>query len=163
LLYLKEIFDSCFLLFYFISLYSFRIFVFGSAQSFCLVIVLLTIRSSLTSPSEESKKPRVRWLSAQKISPEEFCGLVRRRGRGRLVLNAANDSLVYERVELNFGQLQRLFLLKSSSVSLATVLEKRKLHGNPQLKLLLSYLLAKAVWQFYDSDWMTPNWSKHTI
>ncbi|KAF7537785.1 hypothetical protein G7054_g3488 [Neopestalotiopsis clavispora] len=121
------------------------------------------VRISVFLQGEGSKKSRVRWLSAQKISPEEFCGLVRRRERGRLVLNAANDGLVYERVELNFEQLQRLFLLKSSSVSLATVLEKRKLHGNPQLKLLLSYLLAKAVWQFYDSDWMTPNWSKHTI
>lgn len=43
------------------------------------------------------------------------------------------------------------------------MLEKRKLHGDVQLKLLLSYLLAKAVWQFYDSDWMATNWSKDRI
>lgn len=57
----------------------------------------------------------------------------------------------------------RIFLRDASSVPLATVLEKRKLQGNNQLKLLLSYLLAKAVWQYYESDWMTPSWTKHVI
>ncbi|KAI1826112.1 hypothetical protein F4861DRAFT_499199 [Xylaria intraflava] len=122
------------------------------------------VRIRVLLQSDESKFPRVKWLSSRKISPEEFCGLIRRRERGRLVLNAANDGLVYERAELNPEQLKRLLLLKASSVSLATVLEKRKLQqSDVQLKLLLSYLLAKAVWQFYDSDWMTTNWSKDRI
>lgn len=43
------------------------------------------------------------------------------------------------------------------------VLEKRKLQRDVQLKLLLSYLLAKAVWQFYDSDWMSSQWTKDSI
>ncbi|KAI1110422.1 peptidase S8/S53 domain-containing protein [Nemania sp. NC0429] len=112
---------------------------------------------------DESRPSRVKWLSARRISPDEFCGLIRRRARGRLVLNAASNGLVYERAELSPEQLERLFILKSSSVSLATVLEKRKLQGDVQIKLLLSYLLAKAVWQFYDSDWMASNWSKDRI
>ncbi|KAL6408085.1 hypothetical protein AUP68_08458 [Ilyonectria robusta] len=108
--------------------------------------------------------PKVQWLSAAKmISPIKFCGLIRREQRGRLILNAANDGLACVRVELNVEQLKRLFLWKAPSVSLATVLEKRKLDGDDQLKLLLSYLLAKAFWQFYDSNWMTRDWTKHTI
>lgn len=105
----------------------------------------------------------MQWLSAKKISPKDFCELIRRPQRGCLILNAADDGLAYERLELRFEQLNRLFLLKASSVSLATVLEKRKLDGDDQLKLLLSYLLAKALWQFYDSDWMMRDWTKHTI
>jgi hypothetical protein len=97
------------------------------------------------------------------ISPTKFCGLIRREQRGRLILNAAEDGLACVRLELNVEQLKRLLLWKAPSVSLATVLEKRKLDGDDQLKLLLSYLLAKALWQFYDSNWMTRDWTKHSI
>jgi hypothetical protein len=31
------------------------------------------------------------------------------------------------------------------------------------MKLLLSYFLAKAVWQFYDSKWMQREWTKETV
>ncbi|KAJ8116066.1 hypothetical protein ONZ43_g4521 [Nemania bipapillata] len=68
-------------------------------------------------------------------------------------LEEKGDKLISEQVE-------RRFLFKAPSVSLATVLEKRKLHGHDLLRLLLSYLLAKAVWQLYDSDWTASNWSK---
>lgn len=30
-------------------------------------------------------------------------------------------------------------------------------------KVLLPYLLAKAVWQFYDSEWMEGKWTKDTV
>ncbi|ETS84479.1 hypothetical protein PFICI_02504 [Pestalotiopsis fici W106-1] len=121
------------------------------------------VRISVFLQGDGSRAPRVRWLSSNKISPEVFCGLIRRRERGRLIFNAANDGLVYERADLDVEQLKRLFLLKASSVSLSTVLKKRKLHGDVKLKLLLSYLLAKAIWQFYDSEWMASSWSKHSI
>lgn len=101
--------------------------------------------------------------SAAGISPEDFCGLVRRRQRGYLILNASNDGLVFEKIDLDFEKLKRLYLLKASSVSLTTVLEKRKLEGDDQLKLLLSYLLAKSIWQFYDSEWMKRDWTKDSI
>ncbi|CZR58257.1 uncharacterized protein PAC_08148 [Phialocephala subalpina] len=116
-----------------------------------------------------SKPSKVQWLgsnkisSTDKISPMEFCKLIRHEVHGCLILKAADDGLVYERLYLEFERLKRLFLLKASSVSLATVLEKRKLDGHDQLKILLSYLLAKALWQSYDSDWMTKDWTKHTI
>lgn len=103
----------------------------------------------------------MRWLSAgTPVSPQDFCGLIRRPEPSRLILNAASDGLSYHNPDLN---IDRLFFLDESSVSLAAILEKRKLHGNKQLKLLLSYLIAKAVWQFYDSAWMTPYWTKDAI
>lgn len=66
---------------------------------------------------------------------------------------------------MNFKKFQELshFLLDASSVSLATILDTRKLHGDIRIKLLLSFLLAKAVWKFYDSNWMTSNWTKDSI
>ncbi|KAI0197476.1 hypothetical protein F4808DRAFT_473817 [Astrocystis sublimbata] len=121
------------------------------------------VRIRVFLQGDGTRPASVKWVGSRTISPEEFCALIRRRHRGRLVLNAASDGLVYERLELNLKQLERLYLLNASSVSLATVLEKRKLHGNDKLKVLLSYLLAKAVWQFYDSDWMRTNWSKNDI
>ncbi|KAI0401306.1 hypothetical protein F4802DRAFT_619006 [Xylaria palmicola] len=116
--------------------------------------------------------PRVKWQDSEKsseksspepISPKDFCDLIRHRAYGRLVLNAAREGLIYERAELSPEQLERCFQLEESSVSLATVLNKQKLHGDVRLKLLLSYLLAKAIWEFYDSDWMASSWSKDTI
>lgn len=80
-----------------------------------------------------------------------------------MILNASNDGLVFEKIDLDFEKLKRLYLLKASSVSLTTVLEKRKLEGDDQLKLLLSYLLAKSIWQFYDSEWMKRDWTKDSI
>ena len=54
-------------------------------------------------------------------------------------------------------------MLKSSSVSLATVIEAQKLKNDYQMKTLLSYLIAKAVWLYYDTAWMAERWTKHTI
>ena len=97
------------------------------------------------------------------ISPKDFCQLLSKKERSRLLLVAANKSLVYEKADLNQEQLKRVLLFKASSVSLTEILEKGKLKKDDQLKLLLSYLLAKAVWQFYDSEWMASKWSKDTI
>jgi hypothetical protein len=33
----------------------------------------------------------------------------------------------------------------------------------PKTRLLLSYILAKSVWQFYDSGWMQREWTKETV
>ncbi|KAH6888447.1 hypothetical protein B0T10DRAFT_488196 [Thelonectria olida] len=48
-----------------------------------------------------------------------------------------------------------------SSISLADVLDKYSV--DPKGKLLLAYLLAKSVWQFYDSDFMSARWSTESI
>lgn len=93
------------------------------------------------------------------ISSQQFCALLCRKTFERHVFSVGNDGLAF----LSTGSLEPFFLLDAPIVPLAEVLEQRKLHGDDQRKLLLSYLLAKAVWQFYESAWMTPHWTKHAI
>ncbi len=46
-------------------------------------------------------------------------------------------------------------------VSLAKVLETHRL--SPKMKIVLAYILARSVWQFYNSDWMKTKWTSETI
>lgn len=94
------------------------------------------------------------------VPKESFCPWVSRlqRGQCRAVCVASNGQLRHRESELVSGK----FSLKFSSVSLATLLDKGLL-VNTQQKTLLSYLLIKAVWEFYYSDWMMKEWSKHSI
>jgi hypothetical protein len=47
------------------------------------------------------------------------------------------------------------------SISLANVLERYSLA--PKFKLLIAYILAKSVWQFYESDFMKVRWTAESI
>jgi len=47
------------------------------------------------------------------------------------------------------------------SVSLADVLERRFLAAKE--KLLLAYILARSFWQFYDSEWMSSQWTTEAV
>lgn len=47
------------------------------------------------------------------------------------------------------------------SISLATILESRRLTS--KMKVALAYILARSVWQFYNSDWMNTGWTGETI
>lgn len=76
---------------------------------------------------------------------ETFCEIITNRQRSQLKLAVSDDRLVLQR----FGPLSQGFLLATSSVSLAKLLDVAKL--SQKMKLLISYFLAKAVWQFYDS------------
>lgn len=55
------------------------------------------------------------------------------------------------------------FALDSPSVSLADVLHSVELEKDKFRRLLLSYLLSKAVWQFYTSELAPGNWTKHAV
>ena len=37
------------------------------------------------------------------------------------------------------------------------------MRNDQQRRLLLSYLIAKAIWKFYDVDWMAEDWTKDTV
>lgn len=90
--------------------------------------------------------------------------MVRRSAHGRLLLNAFDEDLFEVNQEMGGSLDMHLDILEwAPSVSLATILSECKIASNTQLKLLLSQLLAKAVWQFYDSDWMSEGWSRHDI
>lgn len=54
-------------------------------------------------------------------------------------------------------------VVNEPSMSLGNLLYQKKLKNDDALRVKLSYLVAKAVWQFYDSHWMSEAWSKDTI
>ncbi len=95
--------------------------------------------------------------SGKIISMETFCEIITNRSRTQLKLATLDDSLIF----LGPGRLSQDFLLGASSVSLAKLLNVAKL--SRKMRLLLSYFLAKAVWQFYDSGWMQKEWTKETV
>jgi hypothetical protein len=88
---------------------------------------------------------------------DAFCEIITNRKRSQLKLAVSDDGLVFQ----GPGPLSQGFLLSASSVSLAKLLKITKLSW--KMKLLLSYFLAKAVWQYYDSDWMQREWTKEMV
>jgi hypothetical protein len=54
-------------------------------------------------------------------------------------------------------------VVNEPSVSLGNLIYQKKLKDDDAIRVKLSYLVAKAVWQFYDSHWMSEAWSKDTI
>jgi hypothetical protein len=95
--------------------------------------------------------------SSKVISMDKFCEIITNRKRSQLKLAVSDDGLLFQ----GPGPLSQGFLLSASSVSLAKLLSVAKLSW--KRRLLLSYFLAKAVWQFYDSEWMQREWTKETV
>ncbi|KAI7970601.1 hypothetical protein EIK77_004627 [Talaromyces pinophilus] len=92
------------------------------------------------------------------ILPEEFCKLTREQTITYPVLRGTRGSLTKER-----DKPQSIIVDHKPSVSLGNLLYEKKLKDDDALRVKLSYLVAKAVWQFYDSHWMSETWSKDTI
>ncbi|KAH6869555.1 hypothetical protein B0T10DRAFT_281115 [Thelonectria olida] len=110
---------------------------------------------------EDSDNTKTRVLRSargdKKIS--DFCKLLQSQELGCLKLRASSGGLFDDGIELSRDGIS----LQAPSVSLARVLASASLNKDSQRKLLLSYLLAKAVWQFYDSDWIAEAWSKQEV
>lgn len=87
----------------------------------------------------------------------KFCKIISNRQQSQLQLAASNGDLIFR----GSGPLLRGFFLRMSSVALSRIIDSTKL--SKKMRLLLSYQLAKAVWQFYDSDWMRSEWNKDTV
>lgn len=75
-------------------------------------------------------------------------------------LSASNNGLFREGVELP-GEPR--ISLRAPSVPLTRLLALTSMRTDEQRRLLLSYLLAKAIWKFYDLDWMTEYWTNDTV
>ncbi len=92
----------------------------------------------------------------------ELCTFVRNRdpSRVRVKLIADSHGLFQEGVELPGDP---NISLQAPSVSLAKVLPSASMRADEQRRLFLSYLLAKAVWKFYDVDWMAEDWTKDAV
>jgi len=78
----------------------------------------------------------------------------------RLQLSASSSGLYDHGRELPI--LGKRFALHSPSVSLADILGSVELQDRDR-RLLLSYLLSKAVWQFYHSELVPEHWTKHAV
>ncbi|KAM3075288.1 hypothetical protein ACMFMF_005966 [Clarireedia jacksonii] len=92
------------------------------------------------------------------IPPEEFCKLIREQKLSYPVLRGTRGSLTKER-----DYPQSIMVVNEPSMSLGKLIYQKKLKNDDALRVKLSYLVAKAVWQFYDSHWMSEAWSKDII
>ncbi|KAL6906955.1 hypothetical protein GGI43DRAFT_380477 [Trichoderma evansii] len=92
------------------------------------------------------------------IPPEKFCKLIREQRLSYPVLRGTKGSLTWERENPQFTM-----VVNEPSVPLGSLIDHEKLKNDDALRVKLSYLVAKAVWQFYDSHWMSKAWSKDTI
>ncbi|KAF2821889.1 hypothetical protein CC86DRAFT_101901 [Ophiobolus disseminans] len=93
----------------------------------------------------------------------DFCTLVRSEELGRLKLTASRGVLFDEGTDLPINESQ--ISLRTPSVPLTRILSSVSLKSDLERKILISYLIAKAAWQLYDSDWMSnscTSWTKDT-
>jgi len=91
-------------------------------------------------------------------SISEFCRLLRKDiGSAGMDIRIEDEALVVlkraVRIEVDIAD--------GRSISLADVLSNYSLA--PKTKLILAYILAKSVWQFYDSDFMSVGWTTRSI
>lgn len=103
----------------------------------------------------DSAKPE----DAMAVSPaSESCKLLGRDiGSGSMDVRIQDEQLhVLQRAEDI-----EVDIADGKSISLADVLGNYSL--SPKTKLLLAYILAKSVWQFYDSDFMGARWTTESI
>ncbi|KAK7930998.1 subtilisin-like protein [Apiospora marii] len=87
-----------------------------------------------------------------------LCKEITIKAQSQLAFAVSEQGLELETKPLS---LSRQYLLRLPSISLADLLRATDLA--PKLRLLLSYILAKAVWQFYDTMWMGQAWNKDTL
>ncbi|KAF5009794.1 hypothetical protein FDECE_4001 [Fusarium decemcellulare] len=87
----------------------------------------------------------------------DFCERISASEQYQLSLVASGQKLHF--VELCEGA--KSWVPSSPSVPLSIILRNHKL--SQKMKYLLSYLLAKSVWQFYNTNWMGKEWTKDSI
>lgn len=106
---------------------------------------------------DQQQQPQSRPPRETIIPKDRFCELITGREHAQIRLAVSVDHLVLEEL----SPLSRKFILEAPSVSLAALL--RRVDLTQPKRLLLSYFLAKAVWMFYDSAWMSKEWTKYTV
>lgn len=116
---------------------------------------MLTRHRKTKFKGEENKD--VQLFIGGQIHTTDFCERISAREQYQLSLVVSDKQLEF--VEWCEGA--KSWVPNSPSVSLNTILRNHKL--SRKMKYLLSYLLAKSVWQFYSTDWMGTEWSKDSI
>jgi hypothetical protein len=99
--------------------------------------------------------------TAERVEPVNvgnFCELLKSRyGDVRICLKIHNGDLL----RLHNAEETDQYVEAAQSVSLAQVLETYRL--STKMKIVLAYILARSVWQFYNSDWMKTRWMGESI
>ncbi|KAF9879129.1 hypothetical protein CkaCkLH20_03362 [Colletotrichum karsti] len=94
------------------------------------------------------------------VSSDTFCGFITQRFQSQLTLAVLSDGRVISRQQ---RPCLDDFMVHGSSVSLSELLKFFNDHLRLSHKILLSYIIAKSFWQFYDSDWMRHPWTKKDV
>ncbi|UNI19462.1 hypothetical protein JDV02_005644 [Purpureocillium takamizusanense] len=87
----------------------------------------------------------------------DLCERISTREQYKLSLQVSDKQLHF--VEWCEGA--KSWVPNAPSVPLSTILRNHRL--SKKMKYLLSYLLAKSVWQFYSTDWLGKGWTKESI
>ncbi|KAI5460412.1 peptidase S8/S53, subtilisin/kexin/sedolisin [Mariannaea sp. PMI_226] len=91
-------------------------------------------------------------------SGSDFCQLLKKDiGSWCKDIRIQDDVLLHFKSPVNI----EVDIADEKSISLASVLERYSLA--PKFKLLIAYILAKSVWQLYESDFMNVQWTTEAI
>ncbi|KAI1214234.1 subtilisin-like protein [Annulohypoxylon truncatum] len=93
---------------------------------------------------------------SSELGPGYFCDLLKSELASRVCLRAQKSTL-YELSSL--GVLQNV--RPGPSIPLRKIFQSYRLPS--KTKLILCYIVARSVWQFYDTPWMASRWSSDTI
>jgi len=90
-----------------------------------------------------------------RVEKGQFCNLIDQAANWRLCLSIQGERLQHciEPIKQRVNHVP--------GVSLAKVLSSYRLTA--RMKLLLAYIIAYSVWQYYDSDWMKTRWTSESI
>lgn len=91
-------------------------------------------------------------------SASQFCELLRERiGPAKICLQAKGDK-IFQMTDLAGVDDD---IAHKQGITLADILQRTELVTKK--RLLLTYMLAKSFWQFYNSDWMSVRWTTETV
>ena len=111
-------------------------------------------------PNDGVEKSLLSCGSTQIVQVDEFCGLLARDlGPARIRLKVdAKDLIEFDDAAPpdNYHDVER-----AQSISLADALKLRQL--TTKMRIILAFILARSVWQFYDSDWIKTKWTSERI
>lgn len=108
-----------------------------------------------------SKGRQARSRKAKLINEHEdgFCGLISSP-------EPVSHPLVFDEGQLRFKDPRRYlrtFQLDTPSIPLRDIVRLPREELTEKKRFVLSYLLARAVWQYYESDWMIRGWTKDAV
>ncbi|KAJ5208734.1 subtilisin-like protein [Penicillium cf. viridicatum] len=90
-----------------------------------------------------------------RVDQGQFCSLIGLGADWRLCLSIQEGELLH-----CFEPLKQI-VEHVPGISLAKILSNY--HLTARMKLVLAYIIAYSVWQYYDSDWMKTKWTSETI